>query len=410
MTKTKLIGKMAKYLGLAHMAIIFVMMAGCASINSRDPVLRIKAIEQTTDQATLVRIALSDSDPKVRLAATNRLNNENQSDLKMIAQQDSDPSIRKAAVTRLSDQSAIASVALNDADAQVRLAAVARLSDQSTITSIALNDVDTQIREAALAKVKEQSALTKIAQQNSDPLIREAAVKKLSDQIAIITVAKSDSSSAVRLVATRMVMDGSVLAEIAGSDTDTAIRNAAIGMINDPNILIDLLKTEKDTGIREILTTKLSFLKMLNQLSANTTMPKVLSARIYTEGDLADCAYRLPGFGYWEKFKPQLSNSCFVAFRLTATVSFDTLNISNLLIADDLGRSYKPIAFSPDTTTGEFPKEWFGVNNNSRIVYSPPSGDRSGVILIMNPPDRSKVNVQLIYEVPLTVKSIKFHF
>lgn len=170
------------------------------------------------------------------------------------------------------------------------------------------------------------------------------------------------------------------------------------------------------TGLSQEDQANLSFQKMLNQLAASTNSPKVLSARSYTEADLAAVEYSRPYVAYgppaWgtEKFKCKLANSCFVAFRVTAAVNMDTLAISSLCISDDTGKSYEPIAFSPDTTTGELPQQWFGVNANSKIVYSYSGGDRGGLILIMNPADRTKADVQLMYEVPLATKAIRFKF
>lgn len=107
-------------------------------------------------QATLARVAREDKDWRVRMAAVERLTNQDL--LASIALRDADVDIRKMAVSLLTRQSDLARVATKDPDWSVRLAAVMRLTDRAALAQVALADKDVDLRLLAVARLADPAA------------------------------------------------------------------------------------------------------------------------------------------------------------------------------------------------------------------------------------------------------------
>ena len=89
---------------------------------------------------------------------------------------------RGAAVKLLADQSVLAKIAVEDTDARVRSAATYRLTDQSLLAKIAVEDKDPGVRSAASSKLTDQSLLARIAIEDEDASVRSVAAGELIDE------------------------------------------------------------------------------------------------------------------------------------------------------------------------------------------------------------------------------------
>ena len=85
-----------------------LMLVGCASITSKNPGERLKALNSISDQVVLAKVAFEDTERYVRLAAVKKLTN--QSMLAKVANEDKELSVRLAAVEKLTDQGVLAKV------------------------------------------------------------------------------------------------------------------------------------------------------------------------------------------------------------------------------------------------------------------------------------------------------------
>jgi len=281
---------------LGLVAALFTGLVGLPYALGQDKgaIARETAVEGTTDQTLLAKIALKDKSAAVRDAAVKRLTDQNllvkvaivresqaaverltdQSMLAKVALESKWGDLRRTAINKLTDQSLLARVALDDTtcsqqkNAQefcrrswddkkppyqryddVRTIAVARLADQAVLAKLSLGDRSVDVRKTATERLIDQASLAKVALQDQSADIREAAVNRLTDQelLAEVAVAGNDS---VRLAATEKVTDQSVLAGLAVRDKDYQVRRAAVKRLTDRTTLTTLLLADDNRGVR----------------------------------------------------------------------------------------------------------------------------------------------------------------
>lgn len=130
------------FLQSARLAILLFSVGivfGCAaSINSTNPVTRLKAVQRINDQTILARVALKDEYWRVRQVAVKKV--EDQIVVAKVALEDSVWAVRATATVNLTDQKVLARVALEDTDLEVREAAVKRLTDQTILARVVLEN------------------------------------------------------------------------------------------------------------------------------------------------------------------------------------------------------------------------------------------------------------------------------
>lgn len=195
-------------LGSACVAtVLFVVGVGCASLDSRDPALRSRAVEKLTDQSMLARVAVQDADVDVRRIATGKL----------------------------TDQPVLARIAVEDKDVEVRHEAISKLTDQSALAQIASEAKDADTRKAAVGRLRDQAVLVRIGLQDSDAGVRRMAVGKMTDQVSLAKVAVEDAAGDVRRTAIGMLTNQPVLARIAVETRDSDIRKMAIRQLSGPD-------------------------------------------------------------------------------------------------------------------------------------------------------------------------------
>jgi tetratricopeptide (TPR) repeat protein len=129
----------------------------------------------------LVRPGWKHSNKAVRLAAVHKLSHTRSELLSRIAKSDSDPDVRMAAVEKLDSGVYLGSVAEYGRDPDVCMAAVDKLTDQATLGSVARSARTLHARWAAVDKLTDQNALTYVARFDTSNDVRVAASERLAE-------------------------------------------------------------------------------------------------------------------------------------------------------------------------------------------------------------------------------------
>lgn len=107
------------------------------------------------------------SDPKVRLKAIEEITN--QQVLKEVAKNDENWEVRKTATIKITYKTILADIAKNDENSDVRKIATAKLTTKTILNDIAKNDVNSDVRKAAIKRltdIKQAQAEKRPAPQN----------------------------------------------------------------------------------------------------------------------------------------------------------------------------------------------------------------------------------------------------
>ena len=120
---------------------------------SKDPEVRLKAVEKLDDQVLLAEMARSDSSPRVR----------------------------KAAGTKLTDQELLVDVALNGKEIDARIAAVERIDSQAKLAEIIKVRKNFKLMGACFARITDRGVLDAIA---NDPAYNMSARRTAIEHFA----------------------------------------------------------------------------------------------------------------------------------------------------------------------------------------------------------------------------------
>jgi len=178
-----------------------------------------------------------------------------------IAQTDKDWKVRLAAVSRMSDSTMLSMIAKTDADEDLRKTAAANphLTDSVVLAEIAQKDAIGPVRRAAVnnANLNNPSLLTDLAMTSKDPSVCKAAVAKLSEPVLLAKIARAAYLWDSRLLAVEKLNDPEVLAEVARNDEYHTVREAAVAKLLDPMVLTEIIQVEKDQAVRRRALTML---------------------------------------------------------------------------------------------------------------------------------------------------------
>lgn len=146
-----------------------------------------------------------------------------------------DPAIRLDAIAEIDDAATLAEVATTDADARVRRRALERIDDTAVIASIAASDADEGVRDAAA------DALVEIATgASTDAATATMAASAISDERRLATVARTSPHGEARDAALSRVTDEKMLGSIARQAADEATAHAASGRLSSEAALLDV--------------------------------------------------------------------------------------------------------------------------------------------------------------------------
>lgn len=125
------------------------------------------AVEKTTDQAELFKIAKKAPCSSIRVEAVKKLTD--QASLEYIAQNDEAKTVRQNAVEKLTNQAIIASVAQKDSDEYIRRLATEKLTNQVVLTYIANNDQSIIVKKMAAYKLENEEMLVSLLIADPNP-------------------------------------------------------------------------------------------------------------------------------------------------------------------------------------------------------------------------------------------------
>lgn len=135
---------------------------------SDDPRVRLEAVEDSTDELALVRVACRDDWPRVRLAAVNRVRND----------------------------TLLAQVAREAGELDVRLAAVERITSQKLLGELVRERGNQDLVGVCLTRITDRAVIQTIAEDTKcSPTVRKLAVEHFADEGYLAEVADAAESA-----------------------------------------------------------------------------------------------------------------------------------------------------------------------------------------------------------------------
>lgn len=229
-------------------------------------------IIKSKSQDEIIKLAKSDSDWRVRLAAVEYV--EDESVLKDVFNNDSINTVCIKAMENIQDADFLSDACMNNPDSYLRLATLNRICDESLmedndlsllLESVALSDPEVLLRKAALEipNFKNQNVLCDIAKNSSEDDLRRIAVSKIIDEDVLADFALNDSSVFVRREAIQNLnlKNDDILIDVVKSDFDEFNRYWACQKIEDEDFLLKIIYDG-------------SFKSCLSVISQNPNLPK----------------------------------------------------------------------------------------------------------------------------------------
>jgi len=243
---------------------------------------RIAAVNKLSDQQALFRVAVKNRTPCEEAAA--RLTDPRL--LSGAARKAASAKARLIAVGKLTDQAVLDEVVRLDADVEVREAAWQRLEDKASRVSLGLTDKSPSLRELAVAELDDPMRLAEVAKTDTSEWVRKAAVEKLTDPATLEWVAQHDVSDYASVAAVERLTDQAALGRVAKNGHMRA-REAALKRITDPAIRTDVMLVSWKTADRIEAVRSLSpFDPRLLQAAQDKHSGEVREAAVYQMQDV----------------------------------------------------------------------------------------------------------------------------
>ena len=214
----------------------------------------------------LAQIATNDTDPRVCMAALNRI--DDQAILCSIAKNATHGLIILAAIEKITDQNILVELAKNATDSYVRESAIKKVEDQNALGDIAINDIYGVARDAC-EKIIDPKILNKVAKYSKESSVRIMAVNKINDQYYLIDIAKNDEFLDAAERAMAKIIDQRVLLDIAKNGKSSSIRKAAVRSITSQKDLFDIVKYDQDIENRKTAVEKIKDQNILLYIAKN---------------------------------------------------------------------------------------------------------------------------------------------
>lgn len=138
------------------------------------------------------------------------------------AHQSKDPEVRLKAVQNIHDESQLAELAMNDKSPRVRNAAVRKVVDQNLLMKIALDGQDIVSRIAAVDRIESQEKLAQIIKTRKNYQLMGACFSRITDRNILEKIANdTEYNRSARRIAIEQYADESYLAEFENNSTTT---------------------------------------------------------------------------------------------------------------------------------------------------------------------------------------------
>ena len=174
--------------------------------------------------------------------------------------QNSNPAKRIEAIAdldELSSQDIVERVALSDDNVEVRMAAIKKLAIIKTLQEISKNDSDSGVRRLAEAKAFEEivKKLKKFTEPDLTDEIR-GCINAVKDTRYVEDVLKVTNNLAVKKELVKLCNKQSLLAQIATRDVSEEIALAAAERVTSESLQSDLVKSSKHSTVRKRISDK----------------------------------------------------------------------------------------------------------------------------------------------------------
>ena len=173
----------------------------------------------------LLRPKWKHSNPEVRLEALAELTDQDGDKLTEIATTDEDPKIRLAAVARIDDQAILEQIAATDTDADVLDALTVKIDQH--LRSTVLDSPDAATCQPILARISCEEVLSSIVVDTEHDDIRLATVKHIMCPTRLSRLTVANTGKALGLHVVERIDDDTVLERIARDASNTRVRHAA---------------------------------------------------------------------------------------------------------------------------------------------------------------------------------------
>lgn len=192
--------------------------------------VKINLIKRSYNQEKIVDIAKNDLNWHVRLAAVEKIDDENI--LKEIVNDELTSAVAVKAMEHINDKEFLCDICLNHPDSHLRLATINRITDESLLT-----------------KERLSSLLEKMLLNDTDSYILKTVCENpnLTNQKVLIEVAKSSNDETLKRQAIRKIRDEKILTDFALNDLNTYIRREAIQNPNLENLNIITRCVQQDS-------------------------------------------------------------------------------------------------------------------------------------------------------------------
>ena len=215
---------------IRFVSLIFIVLLfnGCASLTSTNYASRIRAVNKTTDQNILFKVAIDDGNPYVQLAAVSRISDQDL--LYRVVLESEDKEVRRAANSKISDQELINKLAMESGDWEIRLNSIEKVTDQNILYKIVLLNMPDKEMTAALGKC-EPETVSRLMEESIGQVLKLRIVKILSDQKQLINIAINNDNWTVRQAAFTKLDDSSlnVIAQDAKDPASVLAANIRLG-------------------------------------------------------------------------------------------------------------------------------------------------------------------------------------
>lgn len=256
-------------------AVLFQTGCGPPS-DSKDPRERLRAVSHPsfTDSARLLRIAATDPDTNVALAAVAKLPDD--TSLAWVARQTSNSAVAHAAGCRITndllraglldelpdaalrtillkswqDTPLLERTALHHQDPETRLAAIASIHVEPSLVRILTNSTHIDVQIAALKRLHDEQLITQTAIEGRSTELRAAALRRLSNAPSLLSVALTTRYSDSAVTALRALQGDEDRYRVASAATDARVRTEAAALVGTPALAARLATSSHDVDVR----------------------------------------------------------------------------------------------------------------------------------------------------------------
>ncbi len=165
------------------------------------------------------------SDPNIRLAAVQEIDERDTETLRSLVLHDEDESVRLAALDRIDDREVLEGIAQQIDD--VNVARVVREKINRLLFESVISGKDLSAQKEVVARISDPDLLSRLAVEAEDPEIRVLAINRINDEKALGQILKQECGREAAIAALEKITNQELLQHIAEKGGSKKIRNLA---------------------------------------------------------------------------------------------------------------------------------------------------------------------------------------